>query len=303
MDLENFYTQMATVQSKDTIIVYDRGVVDNFAYTSLENKAKILEETKWSFEEICANRYDLVIHLVTAAIGAEEFYTLENNQARIETPEEARQVDIKILEEWMGHPNLVVIDNSVPGFQNKIQRVLDSISAFVGIDRPKSFRKYLMKNPLNQLSIPSDVTQRCFEEEIQLLHSENGASLNFIKKRIFPNFTPTYFFISKRFVNSSLNEIETVKSIDQRIYADFLTQSNPSHREVKKKVTMLTSSSISNPVNCNVEEITIGDKSIVIARVFTNSETHHPVVPEFLKAETEITNDLSYRIDNLTKTK
>ena len=33
-------------------------------------------------------RYDAVFHLVTAAQGAERFYTLENNQARSETPEQ-----------------------------------------------------------------------------------------------------------------------------------------------------------------------------------------------------------------------
>jgi len=301
IDLESFYNQMATIQAKDTMVVYDRGVVDNFAYTSVENKARILDETKWTFEEICSQRYDLVIHLVTAAIGAEEFYTLENNQARIETPEEARQVDIKILEEWMGHPNLVVIDNSVPGFKNKIQRVLDTISAFVGINRPKSFKKYLLSNPPSKLNVPFDVTQRFFEEEIHILHSEKGTSLNFIKKRNFPNFTPTYFFISKRFANHSQPEIETVKSIDQRIYADFLTQADPSYRQVTKRVTMLTSSNPSSPVNCNIEEIVINNSSIFIAKVFTNTDDHTAVVPAFLKTETDITNDVNFRIDHLTK--
>ncbi len=33
-------------------------------------------------------RYDAVFHLVTAAQGAERFYTLENNEARSETPQQ-----------------------------------------------------------------------------------------------------------------------------------------------------------------------------------------------------------------------
>jgi hypothetical protein len=37
-----------------------------------------------------------VIHLVTAAIGAEKYYTTENNAARTETKEEARALDIKV---------------------------------------------------------------------------------------------------------------------------------------------------------------------------------------------------------------
>ena len=38
-------------------------------------------------------RYDAVFHLVTAAQGAERFYTLENNQARSETPQQVREVE------------------------------------------------------------------------------------------------------------------------------------------------------------------------------------------------------------------
>lgn len=38
-------------------------------------------------------RYDAIFHLVTAAFGAEEFYTLANNpDSRTETVEQAREV-------------------------------------------------------------------------------------------------------------------------------------------------------------------------------------------------------------------
>ena len=44
----------------------------------------------------CHERYDAVIHLVSAAIGAEEFYTTENNEVRHETPEQAADLDRKV---------------------------------------------------------------------------------------------------------------------------------------------------------------------------------------------------------------
>ena len=55
--------------------------------------------------------YDMVLHLVSAADGAEKFYTTENNAARIETPEEARALDKKMLGCWAGS-NVRRIDNS-----------------------------------------------------------------------------------------------------------------------------------------------------------------------------------------------
>ena len=44
-------------------------------------------------KKIRDDRYDLVIHLSTAADGAEKFYDLENNKARWETIEHAISVD------------------------------------------------------------------------------------------------------------------------------------------------------------------------------------------------------------------
>ena len=50
---------------------------------------RLLEEYGLTKSKIM-DRYDAVFHLVTAAKGAEEFYTLSNNQARTETIEQAR---------------------------------------------------------------------------------------------------------------------------------------------------------------------------------------------------------------------
>jgi hypothetical protein len=69
------------------------------------------------------NRYDQIIHLVTAANGAEKFYALDNNQTRTEGIEIARQLDKKTGKAWIGHPYIDVIDNCTD-FEMKIARVL-----------------------------------------------------------------------------------------------------------------------------------------------------------------------------------
>jgi len=46
---------------------------------------------------LVCSRYDLVLHLVTAAHGAEKFYTRSNNATRKETPEQARALDDKMV--------------------------------------------------------------------------------------------------------------------------------------------------------------------------------------------------------------
>ena len=44
----------------------------------------VLDENNWNEVYLRDYRYDLVLHLVTAANGAEKYYTLENNAARKE---------------------------------------------------------------------------------------------------------------------------------------------------------------------------------------------------------------------------
>jgi primase-polymerase (primpol)-like protein len=63
------------------------------------------------------NRYDAVMHMVTAADGAEEFYANLSNEARYESVEEAVEKDKKLREAYMGHKRWVMIDNNCSTFQ------------------------------------------------------------------------------------------------------------------------------------------------------------------------------------------
>jgi hypothetical protein len=53
--------------------------------------------------------YDGVMHLVTAADGAEKFYTLDNNDARSEDLASAIQVDKNVQDVWSGCPHHYIL--------------------------------------------------------------------------------------------------------------------------------------------------------------------------------------------------
>ena len=115
---------LSDYHDKDIIIFYDRGLMDGKAYVS-SGFDEIL--TARAFTEKNVNeRYDAVFHLVTAADGAVEYYTLSNNGARTETPEEARELDAKTFDAWKGHKNLYRIDNST-SFDEKINRLINYV--------------------------------------------------------------------------------------------------------------------------------------------------------------------------------
>lgn len=80
-------------------------------------------------------RYDAVIHLTSAAKGAEQFYTLQQAEggesARTETVAEAALLDDKTSGAWIGHDHLYIIDNST-GFNTKVERAVDRVLKCIG---------------------------------------------------------------------------------------------------------------------------------------------------------------------------
>lgn len=111
------------------VLICDRGVVDAKVYIGDEGFAKLLK-TNHLTEEKVMSRYDAVFKLVSAANGASEFYTLENNSVRKESIEEAVILDNRVTEVWKSHPHFETIDNSTD-FEQKMTRLLNSILTFL----------------------------------------------------------------------------------------------------------------------------------------------------------------------------
>lgn len=104
--MEEYFISLAKLNpDKDAVIILDRGYLDNFAYLSKETKDLYLAETNDDLEQIRDSRYDMVLHLVTAANGAADKYTTANNQARSEGIQQAVELDNRIKAVWSGHPN------------------------------------------------------------------------------------------------------------------------------------------------------------------------------------------------------
>lgn len=132
--------------SKKVLVLCDRGLLDSRAYVTAEMFARYAGEHGFN-EEKLRSRYDAVFHLVTAADGALEYYTLENNKERHETPEQARERDIEVLSHWVGANHLRMIDNSTD-FEGKLARLKNEVLGALGIPEPLEIeRKLLIEYP------------------------------------------------------------------------------------------------------------------------------------------------------------
>jgi hypothetical protein len=110
--------------NQSVMIIYDRGAMDPIAYLPPDDWDVLKQKNPhWNEVDLRDNRYDQIIHLITAANGAEQFYTLENNSARTESIEFAREIDDRCAKAWIGHPCMDVINND-HSFEKKVSRAL-----------------------------------------------------------------------------------------------------------------------------------------------------------------------------------
>lgn len=304
IDIEKYFESIAKTQKKKVIIIVDRGVMDNFAFTSAENKSKILEESGWTMNFICNERYDMVIHLVTAANGAEEFYTLEGNSARSESKEQAKEQDNKLMKEWMGHPNFIVIDNREIGFNKKMERVLNKVNHLVGGKlAPTSTHKYLLEDEFTIAQLPKGLDYEEYWEETSMLINNKPDTYCYTIKRVYKeSIFPVYMFTT-RVLNPCLEKcIQTTKIISERLYFDFQAQKDPNFQTAKKKVYsfFLADSSIINLYS--IEVLKLNDSNVNILRVSRDTEkVDKDIIPHFLSVKEDISENPDYTTRNLAR--
>lgn len=144
MHTEDSFREIAKVYGDDCVFLCDRGMMDTKAYVSSEMWSTILNNLGQTEVQLRDQRYEAVIHMVTAADGAEEHYTLANNTARTETPEQARDLDKKTQDAWIGHPHLRVVGNS-SDFDDKVREAGVHACNVVGVPVPQEDeRKFLV---------------------------------------------------------------------------------------------------------------------------------------------------------------
>jgi predicted ATPase len=133
--LEEAFGSFARAAGRHAVLLCDRGVVDGAAYLPAEGWSRVLLALGLSEGELRTSRYDVVVHMVTAALGAEAFYGTATNVVRYESLEEARQVDERLRQAWRWHPNQRVIDNA-SDFEGKLRRVVSVVCEVVGVPEP-----------------------------------------------------------------------------------------------------------------------------------------------------------------------
>ena len=121
----------AAERSQRTVILYDRGELDGRAWHDHDCFDTLAAENQTTVAAV-RDSYSAVMHLVTAAAGAENAYTLANNAARWESAAEAAARDAKVIQVWKDHPNFRLIDNR-GDFADKVDRLVQATLAALNL--------------------------------------------------------------------------------------------------------------------------------------------------------------------------
>ena len=294
LEKEKLFEEAATKFPCDKIlIVCDRGLLDNKAYMTSEEFSEVLSSIGMK-EVALRDNYDAVFHLVTAAKGAEKYYTLDNNQARTETPEQAREIDDNLIASWTGHPHLRVIDNSTD-FEGKMQRLISEIAAFLGEPEPLEIeRKFLIEYPDTAML---EKLANCSRVEIiqTYLKSDNGEEVRVRQRGSGGSFV--YYLTRKRSI-SGVKRFEIERRLTQEEYLSMLMDADTERRQIRKTRYCLS-------LNNLYYEIDVYPfwKDKAIAEIELSDENTEIVFPDFIKVIKEVTDDPEYKNAMLAKIK
>lgn len=232
---EIFEMAASTMKNDRIVIVCDRGFMDNKAYMNEEEFEQAAAYIGKNPVEL-RDSYDAVFHLVTAAKGAEEFYTKANNAARYETVEQAAALDDRFIAAWTGHPHFRVIDNSTD-FEEKLKRLINEIILFLGEPDPIEIeRKYLIEYPDLKM-LEEDPLCRRVEIEQTYLKAPKGEEYKVRKRGSDGHYT--YYEIVNTVVNG-LKQPRIERRLDTEHYIELLEEADPDYHPLCKSRYYLT---------------------------------------------------------------
>lgn len=277
--------ETACMSPVKTLVLFDRGVPDGRAYVDEEVYIRILAKHELKNLDVCHHNCHGVFHLRTAACGAESFYTLLNNNARTETPEQARELDGRTLDAWRPHHHLRVFDNSTT-FEGKLHRVYEETCSLIGDPLPLECERKFIIHGFNISDIPvpwvdSRIVQDYLvsptiqtEVRVRAREDQYGTSYSCTTK------TPIYQGV----------RIEQEKLISKAEYSALLALRNPRTQTIsKRRICFLFQDQLF--------EVDIYDDPIrgwVVMEIELSDRNANFEIPDFFKNVTEVTGDRQY---------
>jgi len=313
LTLEDTYFSMAEKWNcsggqQNCLVICDRGTMDASAFISPEEWNALLEKLELDEERMCEGRYDHVVHMVSAANGAEEFYSVENNAARFEGLELARERDRKAMESWREHPYVDIVDNRKSrDFDGKLKHLIDVVVKRIGLDAEVGDRfkansrkvKFCIRGPL-----PADDVFPAKFNDFDVVHHYLQTSCKGIQSRLRCRGKEgryTYTCTVRR-PEKAGQIVEVKSSLSRKEYENLLVHADPRHLPVYKTRRCFLYNNQQYQLDIYRDPCHPRCHGLILLETFTTELSSADVInrlPPFLKAYKDVTGDPAFSMYNL----
>jgi len=150
-------------------------------------------------------------------------------------------VDFKLLNAWVGHHNIKIVDNSTD-FKRKIQRIEEAICQIIGAPFPsRTFRKFILNDEAATAILDKlDIKYETFEVEqtyLQLNEPNQNNGYNYLRRRG-QNGMYTYTHSVFRKDYETDDQVILERLISGREYVGLMKQADPNRANVRKKSSL-----------------------------------------------------------------
>ncbi|XP_041773277.1 TRPL translocation defect protein 14 isoform X2 [Anopheles merus] len=303
IQIENTYFELGRTSNKNCLIICDRGFMDASAYISKEKWDRMMRSNNWNPVELRDNRYNQIIHMVSAANGAEQFYATEEHSCRSEGVTLARELDYKAASAWIGHPYFDVIDNSTD-FENKVNRMIECVCQKLGIDIGDRLSitsrkvKFLVSGPM-----PPDTSFPAFQD-FEVVHHYLQCAGPRVQARLRKrgqNGRWSYIHTIRR-PQQHGQSIEVRTQLSHRDYLNMLTQQDDAHFTIYKKRRCFLVNNQYFQMDIYKEPSHPRCKGLILLETYTSltGDKLKAILPKFLNIVKEVTGQPDYSMFNLS---
>ena len=202
-----------TINDSKTIILYDRGILDNKAYLNSYKEFDYIMKYIPLSEINALDKYDLVLDLLSLATCNEEAYRIHmnSNPARSETLNQARIKDRKTSNAWVGHRNMRLFRSNM-SLDEEFNIIKETIDSFLNNENNKNVACENINKTL---------------EEMEEQFDDNNSRLIDVEKIYLKPINNCYYELEKRIYKNStsyiLNIYDNNKYISKKItYQEYI---------------------------------------------------------------------------------
>ncbi|XP_077296780.1 TRPL translocation defect 14 isoform X3 [Arctopsyche grandis] len=303
IQIENTFFELGKSCQRDCLIICDRGAMDASAFISKEKWEYLMANNNWNNVELRDNRYNHIVHMVSAANGAEHFYSTEDHACRSEGVVLAKELDYNAAAAWVGHPYFDVIDNTTD-FESKMKRMIACVCQKIGLDTGDRLLcnsrklKFLVRGPL-----PADSAFPPFQD-FDVIHNylqSNGRKMQArLRKRGQKDHWSYIHTIRRPQLYGQCVEVKT--QLTHRDYINILAQKDDSHFTIYKKRRCFIINNQYYQLDIYKEPGHPRCLGLMLLETYSAHEKSQllELLPQFLNIEKEVTGNPDYSMFNLS---